>query len=178
MGEFPHIFFGQSLMRADSLLEAVRRHVAGQGFELVEFQMSGPPQRPSVQVRIDRPDSRPGHGVTAEDCAVVSRALQQLLAEPGGLGENYLLQVSSPGIERPVRFPEHWRRYIGRTVVLTARGVKGHPRAVIAAVPDDSQVELDLPEAGRVRVLLQNIKEALLLEEIAPAHPGRQGRQG
>jgi len=178
VGEFPHIFFGQSLMRADSLLEAVRRHVAGLGFELVEFQMSGPPQRPSVQVRIDRPDSRPGHGVTAEDCAVVSRALQPMLDEPGGLGENYLLQVSSPGIERPVRFPEHWRRYIGRTVKLTARGVRGHPRAVIAALPDEAQVDLDIPEAGRVRVQLRDIKEALLVEENAPALPGRRGRQG
>ncbi len=165
-------------MRADSLLEAVRRHVADLGFELVEFQVSGPPQRPSVQVRIDRPDSRPGHGVTAEDCAVASRALQRMLEEPGGLGEDYQLTVSSPGIERPVRFPEHWRRYIGRTVKVTARGVRGHPHAVIAALPDETSVELEIPDAGRVVVRLENIKEALLIEEDAPAPPGRKGRLG
>ena len=95
-------------MGTDSLLEAVRHHVADLGFELIEFQRSGPPQRPSIKVRIDRPDSGPGHGVTAGDCARVSRVLEKFFEGDGGIGRCYLLQVSSPGLERPVRFTEHW----------------------------------------------------------------------
>lgn len=114
---------------------------------------------------MDRPDSRPGHGVTAEDCARASRALMAYLATEGGLGDRYELQVSSPGVERPVRFPEHWRRYVGRTVKLTARGVAGHPKAVILAVPDDATVRLRLPDGAEAVVALDQVKEALLMEQ-------------
>jgi len=158
-------------MGADPLLEAVRRHVAELGFELVEFRKSGPPQRPAIQVRIDRPDSRPGHGVTAEDCARASRVLERLFEGPGGVGDRYTLVVSSPGLERPVRFPEHWRRYAGRVVRLTARSLSGHPRAVILAVPDEDHVRLRLADGRDVTVPLAEIKEALLQDDSA-APPG------
>ena len=151
-------------MGRDLLLEAVRGHVADLGFELIEFRKSGPPQRPSIQVRIDRPDSRPGAGVTAADCARVSRTLERWFESEGGIGRRYVLQVSSPGFERPVRFPEHWRRYVGRTVRLTARTLPGHPRAVILGVPDDSRVRLRLPDGAEALVGLEDVQEALLQE--------------
>ncbi len=154
-------------MVAEPLLEAVRRIVAGLGFELVEFRMSGPPQRPAIQVRIDRPDSRPGHGITAEDCTRTSRELERMLEGPGGVGDRYTLQVSSPGIERPVRFPEHWRRYAGRVVRVTARSLKGHPLAVILDLPDEHHVRLRLPDGTEPVVALADIKEALLQEKPA-----------
>lgn len=161
-------------MVADPLLPAVRHLVTELGFELVEFRRSGPSGNPSIQVRIDRPDSRPGHGVTAEDCARASRALEAYLEAEGGVGPRYVLQVSSPGIERPVRFAEHWRRYAGRTVKLTARGVRGHPRAVILAVAaDDGAVRLGLPDGTELELPLDTIKEALLMEQ-DPAD-GRRG---
>jgi len=151
-------------MGAESLLEAVRRIVAGLGFELVEFRTSGPPQRPAIQVRIDRPDSRPGHGVTTEDCARTSRELERMLEAPEGVGNRYTLQVSSPGFERPVRFPEHWRRYAGRVVRVTSRALKGHPRAVIVDLPDDQHVRLRLADGTEPVVAIADIKEALLQE--------------
>jgi ribosome maturation factor RimP len=160
-------------MDANSLLEAVRRHVAALGFELIEFRKSGPPQRPVIQVRIDRPDSTPGSGVTTADCARTSRALEQLFEGPAGLGDRYQLEVSSPGIERPVRFPEHWRRYVGRVVRVTARSVSGHPRAVILEVPDDGQVKLRLPDGAETTLALADIKEALLQVD-DPAAGGRR----
>ena len=159
-------------MDADSLLESVRRHVAELGFELIEFRMSGPPQRPAIQVRIDRSDSRPGHGVTAEDCARVSRVLERVFESPGAIGDRYQLQVSSPGLERPVRFPEHWRRYAGRTVRVTARSLAGHPRAVILELPDEAHVRLRLPDGQETTVALADVKEALLQQE--PAAEGRR----
>jgi ribosome maturation factor RimP len=149
-------------MGADSLLQAVRRHVADLGFDLVEFRKSGPPQRPAIQVRIDRPDSRPGHGVTSGDCAQVSRALEQWLEQSGATGPTYSLEVSSPGMERPVRFPEHWQRYRGRTVRLTAKGIAGHPKAEIIELQDQEHVQLRLPDGSLQTVALGDIKEALL----------------
>lgn len=166
-GSSPTFFFGYLRMGAEPLLEAVRRIVAGLGFELIEFRKSGPPQRPAIQVRIDRPDSRPGHGITAEDCARTSRELERVLEAPGGVGNRYTLQVSSPGLERPVRFPEHWRKYAGRVVRVTARGLAGHPRAVILDLPDDAHVRLRLPDGSEPVVAIDDIKEALLQDEPA-----------
>jgi ribosome maturation factor RimP len=163
----------------DSALTAeVRRQVEALGYELVEFRTAGPPQHLAIQVRIDRPGSRPGFGVTAEDCTRVSRALERYLEGTGVVGPRYQLQVSSPGIERPVRFPEHWRRYAGRTVKLTARGVPGHPRAAIVDLPDEAHVRLRLPAGEELVVALDDVKEALLLEEqsddTGPAARGRR----
>jgi ribosome maturation factor RimP len=165
-------------MGIDSLLEAVRRHVADLGFELIDFQRSGPPQRPSIQVRIDRPDSRPGHGVTAGDCAQVSRALERWFETAVGPGPCYLLQVSSPGIERPVRFPEHWRRYLGRTVRITASSVAGHPLAVIVDVPDEEHVRLGLPDGNEVLLKMTDLKDALLQDTVTPAITGTAIHKG
>ncbi len=161
-------------MSAESLLDPVRRLVTELGFELVEFRRSGPPQRPAIHVRIDRVGSRPGFGTTADDCALVSRALERYFEGPGGVGPRYQLQVSSPGIERPVRFPEHWQRYAGRVVKLTARGVPGHPRATILGVPDDGHVRLRLPDGAETVIALEQVKEALLLEVADPPAPGRR----
>ncbi len=161
-------------MSPDSLLDPVRHLVTDMGFELVEFRRSGPPQRPVIQVRIDRADSRPGFGITADDCALVSRALERYFEGPGGVGSRYQLQVSSPGIERPVRFPEHWQRYAGRVVKLTARGVAGHPHAVILGVPDAGHVRVRLPDGAETVIALEQVKEALLLEAADPSAPGRR----
>ena len=152
-------------MGSDPLLEDVRRHVADLGFELVEFRKTGPPHRPVVQVRIDRPDSRPGHGVTALDCAQVSRALERLLEAPGGLGAGYALTVSSPGWERPVRFAEHWRRYAGRRVRVQSTELPGRPRVQILALADDAHVRVRLADGNEKVLALALIREALLEPE-------------
>ena len=54
---------------------------------------------------------------------------------------------------------------MGRTVKLTARGVAGHPKAVILAVPDDATVRLRLPDGAEAVVALDRVKEALLMEQ-------------
>lgn len=85
-------------MAADALLDPIRAHIAELGFELVDLRRTGTRNRPIFQVRVDRPGSRPGHGVTVEDCARISRALEHWLAANGTVGTRYVLEVSSPGI--------------------------------------------------------------------------------
>ena len=94
-----------------------------------------------------------------------------MLEAPGGVGDRYRLQVSSPGIDRPVRFPEHWQKYAGRVVRVTARSLKGHPLAVIVDLPDEHHVRLRLADGTEPVVTLADIKEALLQEK--PAAHGR-----
>lgn len=152
-------------MPSPELLESIRASVEDLGFELVDFRHGGPTQRPQLQLRIDRPGSSPGHGVTAEDCVRASRAVERALEARGLVGSRYVLQVSSPGIDRPVRFPEHWRRYRGRQVRLLKSPLPGKPRAEILAVPDDQHVRLRLADGEERELALAEIREATLVPE-------------
>ena len=111
-------------MSVDALLAPIRDHIAGLGFELVDLRHVGTPERPILQVRVDRPDSRPGQGITADDCAGISRSLERFLESSAMVGPRYVLEVSSPGIERPLRWPEHWRRFVGRRARVRAAGAR------------------------------------------------------
>ena len=107
---------------------------------LVDLRRTGTLQRPILQVRVDRPDSRPGQGITADDCAGISRSLERFLESRAMVGPRYVLEVSSPGLDRPLRWPEHWRRFIGRQARVRAEGLTGRQRVEILAVPDDERV--------------------------------------
>ena len=162
-------------MSVDALLTPIRDHIAGLGFELVDLRRVGTLQRPILQVRVDRPDSRPGQGITADDCAGISRSLERLLESSAMVGPRYVLEVSSPGIERPLRWPAHWRRFVGRRARVRAQTLGGGRREVeIVAVPDDDHVTLRPVDGAEVTLPLAEISEARLVAELpAPQGPRR-----
>ena len=146
-------------MLTESLVEAFRTRVQTLGFDLADLRIGGTPNRPLVQVRIDCPP----RNVTVEDCSRVSRALEQWLDADGGgpLGKRYVLEVSSPGIERPVRWHRHWVRFVGRDVNVKLAGM-GRVRARIVSVPTTETVVLH-PQGGLEREYrLQDVKDARL----------------
>lgn len=131
-------------------VEALQTAVSALGFELVDCEFTGPAVRRQMKLRIDRiGGSEPGHGVTSDDCRLVSRAIEKVVAD-GTSSVLAGLEVSSPGVERPVRFIEHWRRFIGRDVRLRARGVPGSAVAQIIGVPDETHVELQMGDTRKV----------------------------
>jgi ribosome maturation factor RimP len=161
-------------MSADALFLPIREHVAGLGFELVDLRRTGTMQRPILQVRVDRPDSRPGQGVTAGDCAGISRSLERFLESRAMVGPRYVLEVSSPGLERPLRWPEHWRRFVGRRARVRAPALGGRRVVEIVAVPDDEHVVLR-PEGGpEVLLALDDIADASLVVDWSQV--GRRGK--
>jgi ribosome maturation factor RimP len=174
VGEFPHIFFPSLPMPADALLVLIRDHVAELGFELVDLRRTGTLQRPLLQVRVDRPDSRPGQGVTADDCAAISRSLERFLESRGIVGPRYVLEVSSPGIERPLRWPEHWRRFVGRHVRVRADSLSGRNRCEIVSVPDEEHVQLRRDDGSEIVLAFDAIRDAILEPEVELF--GKRGR--
>jgi ribosome maturation factor RimP len=127
------------------------------GYELVDLETAGSKTRPLLRLRIDRPGSEPGKGVTVDDCTRVSRALQQYLDEQQDLGDRYVLEVSSPGIERPLVRSADYERFAGREVAVKARNSIGeHGKRV-------EGVLLGL-QAGQVRVELPS-KEVVAIPE-------------
>jgi ribosome maturation factor RimP len=152
-------------MSADAFLAAIRDHLAGLGFELVDLRRTGTLQRPILQVRVDRPDSRPGQGVTADDCAGISRSLERFLESTAMVGPRYVLEVSSPGAERPLRWPEHWRRFVGRRARVRADALGGRRQVQIVGVPDDGHVMLRRDDGTELTLALDQIRDATLVVE-------------
>ena len=108
-------------------LEAfVQQQVDGLGYDLVEFRRGGTRSRPLLDVRIDRRD---GVRVSVDDCALVSRSLEQQLDVADIAGNEYVLEVSSPGVERPLKTPSDWRRFVGRRVRAKTRAFDDAPGA-------------------------------------------------
>jgi ribosome maturation factor RimP len=79
-------------------------------------------------------------GFTFEKCQKLSRYLEGFLDENGWLGEKYLLEVSSPGIERPLKFPRQYKNNIGRNLAITTQEGTLHEGLLLAA--DDEKVTL------------------------------------
>jgi len=147
-------------MLSDSVVESFRSRLEALGLELADLRIGGTQARPLVQVRIEWPDASPRQ-VTVDDCATASRVLEAWLDADAPLGRRYLLEVSSPGVERPLRWHRHWVRFVGRDVQATVAGL-GRVRARIVAVPDAATVVL-APQGGAPRpVPLAGIRDARL----------------
>jgi ribosome maturation factor RimP len=150
-------------MLTDTLVESFRARLVAIGLDLADLKIGGTQARPLVQVRIEWPPEPGGAArrVSVEDCATASRALESWLDADGPLGRRYILEVSSPGLERPLRWPRHWVRFVGREVQATVAGL-GRVRARIVAVPDEATVVLQ-PQGGAPRpVPLDRIRDARL----------------
>ena len=133
------------------------------GLELVDLRLGGTPNRPLVQVRIEWPGGTPARGVTVDDCARASRALEAWLDGDGSaLGSRYVLEVSSPGMDRPLRWPRHWVRFVGRDVQCTAARAWGGCGARIVAVPDEATVVLQPEGREPLTLPLAAAREARL----------------
>ena len=161
---YPRFFFPGMANDPADLTADVKARLAPLGFELADVRKGGSQSRPLLQIRIDRPDAAPGHGITVEECAQVSRALEAWLDEAGLLGPRYILEVSSPGIERPLRWREHWVRFVGRDITVRLPG-RGRIRATIVRVEDDADaVVLRLKgEAVEVVFPLADTRDARLV---------------
>jgi ribosome maturation factor RimP len=141
--------------------------VTALGYEVVELKIGGTSRRPRIALRIDHADGGPGRGVTVDECAAVSRALEPWLDGLAFGGGRYVLEVSSPGLERPLRRPEDWRRFLGEPVEVLVPGLSGRFRVRVVAVSDepDPSVELEFPKGVRRTLKLSEIKEARLAFE-------------
>ncbi|MGY1673432.1 ribosome maturation factor RimP [Geodermatophilus sp. SYSU D00710] len=121
--------------------------VAEAGYDLEELVVTPAGRRSVVRVVVDRDE-----GVSLDDVAEVSRAVSAVLdRNDGELGRApYVLEVTSPGVDRPLTEPRHWRRNTGRLVTV-AVGPAGSAEQVtgrVAAV-DDAGVTLAVEKPGK-----------------------------
>lgn len=135
--------------------------VTNEGMELVDLQYRREGRRWVLRLFIDKEG-----GVTVEDCAAVSRQLGDLLDVKDLIPQTYVLEVSSPGLNRPVKKKEDFRRFAGRKmevrlaspregrkkIVGNLVGVEGD--SVIVAV-DDTRYSIPLEEIARANLVYE-----------------------
>lgn len=141
------------------LQEVIDRDVAG--VELVVLEQAGGAKQRTVRLYIDHPD-----GVTHDLCGRVSEAVGKALDESDAIGGPYTLEVSSPGLERPLRKRSHFEAQLGnRAYVKTRVPVEGSKvwQGMLVEVSAD---EVVVEEAGRqVKIPLHEISNAHLIYE-------------
>jgi ribosome maturation factor RimP len=94
------------------LRELVEPVVVAEGYDLEEVGVSQAGRRSVVKIVVDRDG-----GLDLDAVAEVSRAISAVLDDTDALGERpYVLEVTSPGVDRPLTEPRHWRRNVGRKV--------------------------------------------------------------
>jgi len=135
--------------------------IAGLGMELVDVEFLHERDSWILRLFIDKPG-----GVGLGDCETVSHSVETLLDVEDVVQHAYQLEVSSPGLDRRLRKPEHFRRAEGQTVKLKTFGPLGEPprrnfRGVLTAVADDG-VTLDVEGAGTMRIPFRDIAKANL----------------
>src|SRR2546421_5812290 len=114
-------------MGAGDVVEQVRsmaaRVAAGYGLEIFDVQFRREGSGMVLRVRLDRPGSAATaeESVSVEDCAHVSRDLSAILDVEDVVPTAYVLEVSSPGLDRPLRRPDDYRRFAGRLAKIVLR---------------------------------------------------------
>ncbi|MGQ0813609.1 MAG: ribosome maturation factor RimP [Gemmatimonadota bacterium] len=153
-------------MSDQALDRAIEARVEALGFELVELERAGSSTRPILRLRIDREDSTPEHGVTLEDCTRVSRAVEAFLDERADLGERYVLEVSSPGVERPLVKQRDFERFAGKEVTVKTSHPVGElgkrVDGVLRGISAGDRVQIDV-NGRTVEIPRDDIKKAHLV---------------
>jgi ribosome maturation factor RimP len=165
----------------DPVREIAERVAASSGLEVVDVEMRGGGKSRMLRIVIDKP-SAAGllGGVTHEDCANLSREVSTILdvedVVPGG---SYVLEVSSPGLDRKLSRPADYIRFTGSRVKLTTRNPVNGNRHFVGRLENfqDGRLTLDLDgerrksraaESGsqKVQIELANVEKANLVPEI------------
>lgn len=167
-------------LELDKVREIAERVAASSALEVVDVELRGGGKSRMLRITIDKPT-----GVTHEDCANVSREVGTILdvedAVPGG---SYVLEVSSPGLDRKLSRPADFERFTGSLVKLTTREPVGGNRHVEGRLQEyrDGRITIELAgkkisgkpkkhsqpasSAPRLEIELANIERANLVPEI------------
>jgi ribosome maturation factor RimP len=147
--------------RQQALEELIEPTLAGMGYELVRVVVAGGGQ-PTLQVMAERSDGVP---MTLDDCEALSRALSAKLDVEDPIASSYTLEVSSPGIDRPLVRARDYQRFAGHLARVEARApIAGRRRftgkivradeARVCVAIEDGEVEIPLAEIARAKLVL------------------------
>ena len=140
------------------ILDTLEVRAAEEGVEIVTVEVVGAKKSPTIRVYIDTPD-----GVGFDELSKAQSWIDAIVEEMDPFPGAYMLEVSSPGIDRPLRTPKHFADRIGEeAVVRTASKIEGRATfngTIVEAT--DEEVVLDC-EGQTFRIPFESIKRANL----------------
>ena len=142
----------------DQIWALTQEVVSDLGYELVDIELTGNRSRQVIRVYIEKPE-----GILLADCVAVSRKLGERLDDEDVIENSYRLEISSPGIERPLRKIQDYERYVGHQVRIRLKGRLKGKRKIAG--------KLDEVEDNIVRIISQHgEKVSFSLADIAKAN--------
>lgn len=135
--------------------------VAGEGLELIDLEYLREREGWVLRLFVDK-----AGGVGLEDCEKASRAVETALEVEDLIPQEYRLEVSSPGLNRPLTKKEHFERVVGQRVKVKTFGPVGEPprksfSGKLEAV-DPEAVQIEVEGAGQFRIPFKDIAKASL----------------
>ncbi len=160
-GPLARFFFGVVLADIARLQAMMAEQLAALGYELVECRLQSGQQGPVLSVLGDHPE-----GFGLKDCETVSRHLSALLDEDDFGLDKYRLEVSSPGIERPLTKKAHFERFCGETVkVQTQQPIDGRKNYRGELIRVDGDAVVVLVDTQEYLIPLAEIHRARIVKE-------------
>jgi ribosome maturation factor RimP len=169
------------------LLDIIQPVAAGLGLEIVRLRIQGS-RRPSVQIMAERAGGAP---TDVEDCARLSRALSPVLDAADPIQDAYVLEVSTPGIDRPLTRPGDFARWSGHAVrVELSQPLDGRRRftgiirgedemGARIGLDDETELVAQLHEMSRASLILTDaLIEAAQSSGGLPPQPGDEAFDG
>ena len=148
VGFAPTFYFGFKAMENGSIEEGIRRiakeAAAANGVEFVHAEIVGTKRNLTVRVYIDKPE-----GVTLEDCSAVSKRMEAVLDADDFIPSAYLLEVSSPGLERELYNLADFTRFIGQRVKVKLGNPVDGQKVFIGQIASVEGGEIAIEEKAR-----------------------------
>lgn len=160
----------------DRIAETIESALAAMGYEIVRVQLGGGRRSATLQIMCDRLD---GQGLTLDDCAEISRLASAVLDVEDPIAGEYTLEVSSPGLDRPLTRPKDFDRFAGcEARIELSLPVDGRKRfrGVLRGLEGET-VLLETGD-GPCRLALPDIEKARLIPAGGPGAPGAPGAPG
>ena len=157
-----HFLFGETAVgrqAPENLRRPIEAAVHGLGYELVGIEYHAQGRRSLLRVYIDTPD-----GVNVDDCERASRQISSALDVDDPIRGQYVLEVSSPGLDRPLFTDEHFRRFAGHRVKLRISPpldgrrnfsgmLLGMRENAVVVIQDDQEVAIPLHQIEQARLV-------------------------
>lgn len=143
------------------LVEMLEPLILEQGLELVELQFRREPVGWVLRLIVDRPE-----GVTLNDCSQLSREVGHLLEVEDPIEQRYNLEVSSPGLDRPLKRERDYVSCLGKKAKITTREPIGNTRQFVGVLErvDDGAVTVRT-DNGLVQIPIAGVLKARLVVE-------------
>ena len=145
-----------------ALAALIEPEVKAEGFALVRVMMIGGKDDPTLQVMAERPETGQ---LTLQDCERLSRRLSDVLDAADPIEEAYRLEVSSPGIDRPLTRAhdyEDWKGHEARISLAEKREGRREYKGTLQGL-DGEDILIDVPNLGETRLPLAAVQSAKLL---------------